>query len=136
LEQPTEIFEHELDFSNICYALKREEMLLWLDLEQGHLKGLSSLLLRKNLSFYIENLITDPPKPPQPYGTDLSYVDYKYIMYWTDEELLSLIADSIAETHLDSLLPLEPSSTLILEFYEAPGPFIVPMSFVRAYLND
>ena len=113
-------------------------MLLWLNLEQGHLKGLSTILLRKNLSFFVENILDEgqEPKPEEPYGTDKLYFDYPYVMYWTDEELLSLFADSIAQTHLDSLLPLESSSTLILEFFEKPGPLFMPMNYVRAYLND
>jgi len=61
-------------------------------------------------------------------------------MYWTDEEILSLLAASIIRSPLDSLLPLPPSSTLIIEIWEAPaGDPRYPWEegfYIRAYIND
>ena len=46
----------------------------------------------------------------------------KYVMMWTSEEKLNLIAQSLTKsTLLDTLLPLQPSSTIVLEFTQQDG---------------
>ena len=40
-----------------------------------------------------------------------------YVLFWTNEDLLSLFAKSLSsDSEVDGLLPLPPSSTIILEF--------------------
>jgi len=58
-------------------------------------------------------------------------------MYWAEEEVLSLLAAKLAETSIDSLLPLPPASTLVLEFYVEPAPITGrDKLYVRMYIND
>ena len=58
-------------------------------------------------------------------------------MYWAEEEIIAMLAGKLARTSIDSLLPLEPGSTLILEFYMEPAPlFGNDKMYVRMYIND
>jgi len=63
--------------------------------------------------------------------------DTKYVMYWAEEEILTMMAAKLAMGSIDSLLPLPPASTIILEFYEEPYPIYWWDSIsVRMYIND
>ena len=61
----------------------------------------------------------------------------KYIMYWTSEEILSIFMQQvIGSPSLDSLFPLPPSSTMIIEFWETNITIEEGDFEIRVYLND
>ena len=56
-----------------------------------------------------------------------------YVLFWTNEELLSLFAQALTnDKMLSTSLPLPPSSTIIFEFYEDASKVLQ----VRGFLND
>ena len=57
----------------------------------------------------------------------------RYIMFWTNEEMLSMIAQSLSsDSTLTNMLPMTPSSTIVLEF-TADGSNNLN---VAAFIND
>ena len=60
-------------------------------------------------------------------------------MYWTNEDLLSLIAQSLVTTsnkELNDLLPLGPSSTIVLEIYMAKNSSNQDGLMISGYVDD
>jgi len=60
----------------------------------------------------------------------------KYVMLWTNEELLSMIAFALSEDdETKTQMPLVPSSTVILEFYAVDNQG-TPEMMVDLFVND
>ena len=91
-----------------------------------------------NLRDYISYAINEPPNAESVGEVENEFWDTKYVMYWTSEEIVSLLAASIIRSPLDALFPLPPASTFIVEIWEAPdGPWPWDEGwYIRAYIND
>ena len=115
----------------------------WVDVENtNEFKGISTVELRRMLFDFITIAIVYDPdeeeekevggEPPMDGLTRHT----NYAMLWTSEEILSLFSAKVTNEPLDSLFPLPPSSTMIIEFYESEDESGYLEKYVRAYLND
>ena len=113
-----------------CQAIKLNQTQAFAALEAG-IKGLSSNDLRDHLHSQVLQWIGELPNSSnhmvQELNQDVRKVKSlegtagsehpRYIMFWTNEDMLSLIAQSLSQdAELSKILPLTPSSTIVLEF--------------------
>lgn len=115
-----------------CSAIKLNQTQSFASLETG-IKGLSTNDLREHLkdqvdqwlgslspssTHMVQELSQETRKKPKTLEGTAGSEHPRYIMFWTNEDALSLIAQSLSQDALlsSSLLPLTPSSSIVLEF--------------------
>lgn len=91
-----------------------------LELQDG-LKGVTTNELRKNLKAQIDSWIAPASSGQSTAQKSLEGTagseHPKYVMLWTNEKLLSQIALSLSQNKaFEDMLPLSPSSSIVLEF--------------------
>lgn len=116
-------------------------------LENDKLKGVSSAEIRKNIKERVIQWLTELPsinddtknKLIQNHSERIAKLKTtagsespRYVLFWTNEQLLSLFAKSLSnDATLNDMLPLPPSSTMILEFTLEKNDLMV-----NGYIND
>jgi len=115
-----------------CQATMKIQTTAWAQQEAASLGNVSSNDVRGKIRDYVNFWLTKMPSTPdatkQQLTQDLKKANLKttagagdpnYVLFWTNEALLNLFAQSIsADATVQSMLPLPPSSTILLEFTE------------------
>jgi hypothetical protein len=119
-----------------CDNVRKNETMIYSQLEEGDsLKGLTTNELRKNLKQQIDSWMDMPSAQSTSQKTvegTAGSEHPKYVMLWTNEKLLSQVALSLsASTTMKDMLPLSPSSTIVLEFTQEGSDMNV-----RTFVND
>lgn len=123
-----------------CNEIRKNETQEYYKLEQADtLKGVTTYELRKNLKAQVDSWLQTPATAGQSTaqksleGTAGSEHP-KYVMLWTNEKLLAQIALSLsANKTFEDMLPLSPSSTIVLEFTQENAADDLS---VRTFIND
>ena len=125
---------------DVCNTIRKNETQQFFDLDQSNvLESVTTFELRKNLKNQVDSWLQVPTTVGQSSaektleGTAGSEHP-KYVMLFTNEKLLSQIALSLSGNGtFEHMLPLSPSSTIVLEFtQETPTDDLM----VRAFVND
>mmetsp|Transcript_9811 Transcript_9811/g.16524 ORF Transcript_9811/g.16524 Transcript_9811/m.16524 type:complete len:276 (+) Transcript_9811:393-1220(+) len=143
-----EQFKDTLDIDNVfgvcqeAYKLQSSE---FNELESAKLSNLTTNEVRKHLSSQVQTWISQMPKtlaasqieltqkPKKSLEGTAGTENPKYIMFWTNEKLMNLLALNLVsdETVLKDVLPLGPSSTILFEFTLLNGDLSV-----QTFVND
>ena len=111
-ELGSDLAENLEHFNTVCGAMRRQQMATWVDLEESSfMMGASTQELRQELASFIDSAIRE--------AEGWQYEPW-YVMNWVSEEILALLMASVMRSPLDSLFPLPPASTFIIEIWEAP----------------
>ena len=117
------------DLYATCQQCMKSEQLSWGALEKDTIEMVSSNDVRRRVKDqalnWLSKLTTDDEQKLQltqmmkgaSLKTTAGSENPNYVLFWTNEDLLSLIAQSLStDPIVSNLLPLSPSSTIILEF--------------------
>ena len=145
----------------VCQKLFKERANFHADLESS-MSGVSTYDVRNHMAAQVKKWIAKFTEPEKSDLKDTQLLDTSaekrgkqtgkkinlegtagtenpsYIMFWTNEQMLEMIANSLAkdDENAQNLLPFSPSSTVLLEFTKETKNIVSSDLYVQLYIND